>query len=175
VVGYLIVGGLGLAIIIVSLVVGEIFEHVFAALNVDTHGPLSTPVIGAFLAAFGFGAALADSAGLNNTLAPLVGLGAGIALGGLAWKFYGFLQDMPTDESVRSADLVGKAGTVVTRVPDGGYGEVTVFHAGQLMKLSARASSPLVAGASVRVTAVTSATSVVVEPVPVPAPGDGTS
>jgi membrane protein implicated in regulation of membrane protease activity len=175
VIGYLIIGGLGLAIIVVSLLVGEIFEHVFSALNIDGHGPFSTPVIGAFLAAFGFGAALADGAGVNTSLAALVGLGAGMALGGIAWKFTGVLMDMPTDDSVRTTDLVGKPATVITRVPEGGYGEISVFHAGQLLKLSARSAAALPAGEPVRITAVTSATSVVVETAPVPAPGDGTS
>jgi hypothetical protein len=57
VVGYLIVGGVGLAIIALALVVGELFEHIFSALDAD--GAFSSPVVGSFLAAFGFGAALA--------------------------------------------------------------------------------------------------------------------
>lgn len=173
-IGYLIIGGLGLAIIIVSLLVGEIFEHLSAALNIDGHGPLSTPVIGAFLAAFGFGAALAAGSGLDTSLAALVGLGAGVMLGGIAWKFTGALMNMPTDDSVRTTDLVGKPATVITRVPEGGFGEVSVYHAGQLLKMSARAAAALPAGVPVRITAVTSATSVVVETA-TPSPGDGSS
>jgi membrane protein implicated in regulation of membrane protease activity len=71
---------------------------------------------------------------------------------------------MPTDATVRTADLVGKTGTVVTAIPAAGYGEVAVHHHGQRMKLNARAATPVAAGVAVVVTEVTSPSSVHVEP-----------
>ena len=74
------------------------------------------------------------------------------------------LISMPTDEPVRSADLVGQTATVVTRIPEGGIGEVSLVHRGQLMKMGARSAQPIASGVPVTVTAVTSPSSVVVEP-----------
>jgi hypothetical protein len=51
----------------------------------------------------------------------------------------------------------------VTRIPDAGLGEVSLVHLGQRMKLNARADGAIPAGTSVVVTAVTSASSVMVE------------
>jgi len=164
VVGYIIIGSVGLAILVVSLLVGEIFEGILDAFDLDGGaGILSTPVIGSFLAAFGFGAALimyATNAGPG--VGAVGGLASGAVVGGIAMVMVRSLMNMPTDEPVRTSGLVGHAGTVVTRIPQDGLGEVTVVYAGQYMKLSARAAEPIPAGVPVVVSAVSSSSSVVV-------------
>ena len=162
-VGYIVIGSIGLAIVMLSLVIGEVMDGVFEAFDLDGGGLLSTPVIGSFLAAFGFGAALLMyGAEVSAGIGALGGLGSGVVVGGVAFAITRSLINMPTDAPVRTADLVGKPGTVVTRIPEGGLGEVTVNHAGQHLKLNARAGEPLAAGVPVVVTAVTSTSSVVV-------------
>jgi membrane-bound ClpP family serine protease len=47
------------------------------------------------------------------------------------------------------AGLVGALGTVVTRIPDEGVGEVTLTTAGQRLKLEARAENPIRTGTTV--------------------------
>jgi hypothetical protein len=72
---------------------------------------------------------------------------------------------MPTDPTLKAADLVGATATVVTRIPDTGFGEVTLVYGGHFLKLSARADGGGVKeGTPVVVTAVLSSTSVVVVP-----------
>lgn len=163
-IGYIVIGSIGLAILVISLLVGEIFEGLLDAFDLDGGaGILSTPVIGSFLAAFGFGAALimyATNAGPG--VGALGGLASGAVVGGIAMVMVRSLMNMPTDEPVRTSGLVGHTGSVVTRIPVDGLGEVTIVYAGHYMKMSARATEPLPAGASVIVTAVTSASSVVV-------------
>lgn len=163
-IGYIIIGSIGLAILVISLLVGEIFEGLLDAFDLDGGaGILSTPVIGSFLAAFGFGAALimyATNAGPG--VGAVGGLASGAVVGGIAMVMVRSLMNMPTDEPVRTSGLVGHTGSVVTRIPADGLGEVTIVYAGHYMKMSARAAEPLPAGASVIVTAVTSASSVVV-------------
>ena len=162
-IGYIIIGSIGLGLVVVSLVVGEIFDSVFEAFDLDGGGIFSTPVIGAFLAAFGFGAALiiyTTKAGPG--LSALGGLASGIAIGGVALVMTKSLMNMPTDEPVRSSGLAGRTGTVVTRIPADGYGEVSVTYAGHNMKVNARAAEPIPAGVRVVVTDVTSSSSVVV-------------
>ena len=121
-------------------------------------------MIGSFLAAFGFGGALvlsATDAGAGP--AALVGAVAGVALGGVALVITRALMHMPTDEPVRFADLVGRPGVVVSPIPMDGFGEVSLVHLGQRMKLNARASKAIAGGRDVVVIAVSSASSVVVE------------
>jgi membrane protein implicated in regulation of membrane protease activity len=161
---FLIIGAVGLGLIVFSLVVGEIFGDLFG--DFDAGGFLSGPAIGAFLAAFGFGAALILSGTSAGTgVAALGGLGSGIVVGGVAGFFTRSLMNMPTDGSVRSSDMTGLNGTVITRIPEEGLGEVSVSFHGQLMKMSARSSSAVSAGTPVTITAVISPSSVVVEPI----------
>lgn len=164
--GYILIGGVGLLLVVVSLVLDDFLDGVFDALSIDTgSGLFSAPVIGSFLAALGFGAALIDSAGDVATPVALAGgLAAGVVMAGAALWITRSLMLMPTDEPVRMSDLVGKAATVVTRVPSGGYGEISLTHLGQRMKLNARAADPIPAGTAVVITEVTSASSVLVEP-----------
>lgn len=162
-IGYIVIGSIGLGLVVISLLVGEIFEGVFDALDLDGGGVFSTPVIGSFLAAFGFGAALIIySADPGPGMSALGGLASGIVVGGVALFMTKSLMNMPTDEPVKSSGLAGRTGTVVTRIPEDGYGEISVTYAGQYMKVSARAAEPIPAGTRVVVTDVTSASSVVV-------------
>ncbi len=166
-VAFLIIGAVGLGIIIVALVLGEVLDGVFEAVDADVGGGVfSTPVLGAFLAAFGFGGALIQyTTNAGIVLSALGGLASGLAVGGIALLIVRSLVNMPTDENVRTIDMVGVTGTVITRIPAGGLGEVTLRHAGQLLKLSARSESELFAGTPIVVSAVMSSSSVLVAPV----------
>lgn len=162
--GFLVIGAVGLAVVVLSLVLGDVLDGIFDAFDLEFGGGiLSAPVLGSFLASFGFGAALIMfSTGAGATVGALGGLGSGLAVGGVAFFMMRALVDMPTDPTMQSGDLVGATAVVVTRIPDDGFGEVTVRHVGQLHKLNARAPEPLPAGTTVEVTAVLSSSSVMV-------------
>lgn len=163
-IGYIVIGSIGLALVTISLFVGEIFDSLFDSFDLDGGGVFSTPVIGAFLAAFGFGAALiVYTTKVGAGLSALGGLASGLAVGGVALVMTRSLMNMPTDETVKSSGLKGRTGTVVTRIPEDGYGEISVTYAGHYMKVSARAPEPIPAGVRVVVTDVMSASSVVVQ------------
>lgn len=163
--GFIVIGAVGLAIVLGSLLLGDIFEGLFDAFDVDVGGVVSAPVIGSFLAAFGFGAALIMIAtGFGAAVGALGGLASGLVIGALALLMTRALIDMPTDPTMRTADLVGARGVVITRIPESGLGEVSLTHAGQIKKLSARAPEPVAEGTPVVVTAVTSSSSVRVRP-----------
>lgn len=164
--GFIVIGAVGLAIVVASLVLGDILEGVFDAFDPDVGGGVfSTPVIGSFLAAFGFGAALI-MAGTSVGAAggALGGLVSGVAVGALALVMTRSLINMPTDPTIRTADYVGTVGVVITRIPADGLGEISLTYAGQIKKLSARAAEPVAAGTRVVVTQVTSSSSVLVQP-----------
>jgi hypothetical protein len=165
--GFIVIGAIGLAVVLFSLILGDIFDSIFDAFDLDIGGGiLSAPVLGSFLASFGFGAALIMTAtGASATAGALGGLGSGAVVGGIALVMMRQLMTMPTDASMDSADLVGATGNVITLIPAGGFGEVTVRHLGQLQKLNARAAEPVPAGTPIIVTAVLSTSSVMVAPV----------
>ena len=159
----LIVGAVGVGLLLLSLVLGDLLDGLFEGLDFDGGGLLSTEVIGAFLGAFGFGGALlASTSGVGLPVAIAGGAVAGIAGGGIAWVVVRTFLRMPTDATPRSSDLTGKLARVVTRIPASGLGEITVFHAGHRMKLSARSEEPLESGADVVIVQVLSPTSVLV-------------
>jgi membrane protein implicated in regulation of membrane protease activity len=163
--GFIVIGSVGLAVVLLSLLLGDIFDSLFDAFDLEFGGGIfSAPVLGSFLASFGFGAALIMfSTGVGAIGGALGGLGAGMVVGGLALVMMRNLMNMPTDASMDTNDLVGLTGTVVTPIPTAGLGEVTIRHLGQLQKLSARATEPIEAGTPVRVTSVLSTSSVMVE------------
>lgn len=161
-VGFLVIGAVGLGLLLVSLIFGEVLE----VFDIDVGGGfLSGPVIGSFLAAFGFGGALAMyGADLGVVGGAISGLASGGIVGGIAGVATRSLMSMPTDESMRTSDLVGLTAVVVTPIPEGGFGEVNVSHLGQTMKYNARARQAIDIGTPVEVTAVLSSSALMVTP-----------
>jgi membrane protein implicated in regulation of membrane protease activity len=167
---FLVIGAVGLAVVLVSLILGDLLDGVFDAIDIEFGGGIfSAPVLGSFLAAFGFGAALIMfSTGANATLGALGGLASGIVIGGIALVMMRGLMNMPTDETVTTSGLEGSHGVLVTRIPEDGYGEVTVRHHGKQHKYYARASESIPAGTSVEVVGVLSTSAVMVKRVEQP-------
>ena len=159
---FLLIGMVGVGLIGAALLFGDVLDGMLDFIDLDATGGLfSLPVIGSFIAAFGFGAALLMS-GLNFSTGAALGGGvvAGVTMGGAALGVTRALLNMPTDPTPRTQDLVGSLGTVITRIPANGLGEVTIAHAGQRVKLNAK--SDVDSGTTVVVVDVTSPTSVVV-------------
>lgn len=157
---FLVIGGLGILLLLVSLVVGDIFDGILE-FGGDLFG---IEAIAGFLGAFGFGGALAISAGGSSGLAIGVGLVAGLVLGALAGWATSKLKKGGDEANVRSADLAGVSGTVISDIPSEGYGKVSVTVAGHITHLNARCPGGLSAGTPVTITAVLSPTSVSVAP-----------
>ncbi|MGY1694148.1 MULTISPECIES: hypothetical protein [unclassified Geodermatophilus] len=172
---FLLVGGLGVALLLLSLVVGEI-GHLGGA---DADGPVSLEVVAALLGGIGFGGAAATvllPADLSTSLTVLLALLVGVvAAAPLAWgaaRLSRALRDMPTAETLTRHHLAGAQGVVVSAVPAGGFGEVRLSLAGQGLKFAARSDIPLPAGTPVYVVEALSETAVhVVSTAPEPLPG----
>lgn len=164
---FLVIGAVGLAIIVLSLVVGGVLDGLFGLFDVDVGGGVfSAPVLGSFLAAFGFGAALIMfSTDGSATVGALGGLASGGVIGAIALVMMRTLMDMPTDETVTTQGLEGTTAIVITPISVDGYGEVTIRHHGEQRKYNARAERALPVGAQVQVIAVLSASAVLVAPV----------
>ncbi|MFN8077488.1 MAG: hypothetical protein U0Q15_18985 [Kineosporiaceae bacterium] len=163
--GWWVVAGLGLTLLLVSLLVHDVVDGLGVADALGAGEWLSGPVVGAFLCAFGAAGGLAASRGADGGPAALAGLGGGLVLAApVAWATRALMR-AGTDATPSSRDLVGLTGTVVTAVPADGYGEVALRLAGAPLKVNARArpGATVPAGTKVRVVESLSATSVLVQ------------
>ncbi|MGH3656109.1 MAG: NfeD family protein [Micromonosporaceae bacterium] len=162
---FLIIGLFGLALLVASLVFGEVMQLG----ELDADGPFSVGALSAFVGAFGFGGAISSGlvAGLAGPFGLIASLCAGLAAGvPAAWltiRFTRAAMNMRTDATLTRKDLIGTTGVVVTPVPADGYGEVRLFISGQQIKYNARADEPIPTGNTVLVVGTPSETSVVVE------------
>ena len=160
----LVLGVLGLTVVLAGLLLGELLDGAVDGVVPGDLAPGATPALGAALAAFGFGGALAVRSGDLPVVAAcaLAAVGAG-AVGGAAYLLSRSLigDGVPPP---RAEALYGVFGTLVTPVPPEGYGEASFVVHGTRRKLSARADAPLPAGTPVYVLDVLSATSVLVAP-----------
>jgi membrane protein implicated in regulation of membrane protease activity len=162
---FLVLGAVGLAVLLLSLFVGELGELGLG--DVDVDGWFSVPAAAALLGGVGFGGAAAVSVlpqDLPDAVTALLALAVGLAVAvPLAWgavRLSRALKDMPTQETLTRHHLVGAQGVVVSAVPGAGFGEVRLALAGQQLKFSARSDVPLPAGTPVYVVEALSETAV---------------
>ena len=164
---FLILGLVGLLLLVLALLFDGVLDAVTDAFDLNVNGLFSLPVIAAFVSTVGFGGMLimgTTSAGAG--LAAVGGVAAGVVVGGVAARISKALMDSPTDVTPSSDHLPGLVGTVVTPIPNGGFGEVMLRVAGQPVKFSARSDDEVALGASVVVVTVLSTTSVQVRQLP---------
>ena len=154
---FLVLGITGLALIALSLLVGDLLDGAVPALEADW---ISTAVIGGFVSAFGFGAAATEGADAPLPVSLVVGAAAGVVVGWLAWRLTRLLKDAPSDGTVSIGDSVGRLGRVVTPIPAGGYGVVRVSVGGHTLTCNAVSTVPIDVGAEVTVTEALSPTAV---------------
>lgn len=171
---FLAIGALGLVVLVLSLVVGEIGELGLG--DADADGPFSVPAIAALLGGVGFGGAAATALlPVGGTAGVLLALVAGLVVAvPLAWgaiRLTRSLQHMPTQATLTREHLLGAQGVVISAVPAHGLGEVRLALAGQQLKFTARSERPLAYGTPVYVTDTVSETCVeVVSTAPEPLP-----
>lgn len=159
---FLVIGLIGLVVLGISLVAGDVLDGALDALAGDV---FSSAVLGAFVAATGFGAAAAEAAGAPGLLALPLGLVAGVVFGWFAVWLTRLVKDGGSDATLTTDDTIGRDGKVVTSIPAEGFGVVQILVGGHTMRLNARADLPLEPGTEVHVTSVLSPTAVTVAPV----------
>jgi membrane-bound ClpP family serine protease len=159
---FLVIGLIGLGLVAVSLVLGDLFDGVFDALAGDV---FSSAVIGGFVSAFGFGAALMQGIGTPAVASVPVGLGAGLVVGWLAWWLTRLVKDGGSDATLTPEDALGRSGRVISAIPADGFGAVRLMIGGHSVQLNAKSETPVEPGTEVHVTAILSPTAVLVAPV----------
>ena len=159
---FLIIGVAGLLLLGVSLLLGDLFDGALDGLAGDA---FSSAGSGGFVAALGFGTAAAQSAG-----APLlVAVPAGVVVGGVFAWFAAWLTRVVrgggSDDTPTVEDVIGKDATVLTDIPENGFGVVRVQIGGHVLRFNARAEQVVHVGTPVHVTGILSPTAVTVAPV----------
>jgi len=159
---FLVIGIVGLVLVGVSLVLGDLFDGVFDVLAGDV---FSSAVIGGFVSAFGFGAAVLQGIGAPALLSVPVGIAAGVAVGWLAWWLTKLVKDGGSDATLTPEDALGRSGRVISPIPADGFGAVRLMIGGHSVQLNARSERPIEPGTEVHVTEILSPTAVQVAPV----------
>ncbi len=162
---FLVVGAVGVVLLLVALVVGDVLDGALEGLSA---GFFSTEALAGFLGALGCGGAIALATTGSTTLAVVVGLALGVLLGWLAARASRFLHGDGEGDTVRTTDVLEKIGSVVSAIPEGGFGVVSLSVGGHITRLNARSSIAVPAGTQVSVTQVISPTAVQVEPLFLP-------
>lgn len=159
---FLAVGGVGVALLLVMLVVGDHFDGLFDGLG---GGEWFTGAgLAGFIGAFGFSAALSLAITSGMTISIIVGVVVGLAVGALVTFLTVKLKALGDKGGHRTDSLVGVVGTVISAIPVEGYGEISVAAQGSLHKLNARSTVAIPQGTAVTITDVLSPTSVRVAP-----------
>ncbi len=162
---FLIVGGCSVAVLLISVVVGDIAQF---AVGADADGPFSLPAIAAFFGGGGFAGAIAASAigdSVSTSARLLISLAIAVAFAvPLTWatlRLASTLMNLRTDETLTSSSILGAHGVVVTSISSAtSFGEVRLTVGGHTLKFNARSQQPLPVGTPVYVIDVPSSTSV---------------
>ncbi|HSK62664.1 MAG TPA: NfeD family protein [Pyrinomonadaceae bacterium] len=154
---FLGIGAVGFVFLVISLVLGDIFESFGIETGLDGgaegHALLDSRVISVFVTAFGGFGAIGIQMGLSIGASSIVGLIGGIVLGGLVSLFGRFLYKQQSSSSVTTAQLVGRSAQVIVAIAPGSIGQVSCRIGEERVEKLARArdNREIKAGATVRV------------------------
>lgn len=154
---FLIVAAIGFVFLVVTLVFGEVFEHLNLdhdiAGGADAHPILDSRVISVFMTAFGGFGAIGVLMGLSALASSLLGLAGGIVLGGIVSMFARFLYKQQASSSISVVQLVGRTAQVSVKIPLDGIGQITCRVGEERVEKLARTrdAEEIKAGALVRI------------------------
>lgn len=152
---FLAIGGLGFLFLVISLVIGDIFDTLgfnFDGPNGD-FGVLDSRVISVFLTAFGGFGAIGVSLGFGALGGSMLGLLGGAAFGAVVYYFGRFLSGQESSSSVSSDALVGRPAQVIVGIKPGQLGQVACRIGGERVEKLARTAGgeEITAGQIVRI------------------------
>jgi len=156
---FLGIAAVGFIFLMVSMIFGEIFDHLGVDHDTDHDadqgGPsfLSPRVLSVFITAFGGAGAIATHFGLSTLASSGAGFLSGLVFGALIFYFAKFLYGQQSSTEVRLSDFAGKTGRVVVPIPQGGVGQVRLLIGEQMVDKMARSKtgSPIAENSTVKV------------------------
>jgi membrane protein implicated in regulation of membrane protease activity len=157
---FLAIAAIGFIFLLVSLVLGDIFDSFGIDAGVDGgadgHGFLDSRVISVIVTSFGGFGAIGIQMGLGIVASSLIGLAGGVVLGGLVSLFARFLYKQQSSSSVGTAQMIGRTAQVIVSIAPGSLGQVSCRVGEERIEKLARSrdNSEIKAGAMVRVEAI---------------------
>jgi membrane protein implicated in regulation of membrane protease activity len=129
---FLAIASVGFLFLLISLLFGEVFEHIGLDHDHDMDhdgdhgGPsfFSPRVMSVFITAFGGTGAVATFYGLGVFPSSAIGFGSGLCFGTLIYLFARFLHGQQASTQLQGSDMVGQSGRVVVPIPASGVGQV---------------------------------------------------
>ena len=142
---FLVIGGLGFAFLLVSLVVGDIFEMFGGSADIGDPGVdfgfLDSRVLAVFITAFGGFGAIAAQMGFSAVVSSFVGLLGGVFFAAVVSVFGRFLIGQQASSTVSDHDLVGRSAQVTVAIKAGEVGQITAKIGDERVEKIARAKS----------------------------------
>lgn len=154
---FLAIAAIGFVFLLVSLVVGDIFDSFGFDTGLDGvadgHGFMDSRVLSVFITSFGGFGAIGIQMGFGIVASSLIGLASGVLLGGLVSLFARFLYKQQSSSSVRSSELVGRTAQVIVSIAPGSLGQVSCRVGEERVEKLARSkdNQEIKVGATVRV------------------------
>ena len=129
---FLVIFGIGFLFLMVSLLIGDLFEAFDFDVDFDADGGegnsfgfFDSRVISMFLTAFGGTGALGLLYGYGLLLSSVIGVVSGLVFGGFIFAFGYLLFSQQSSSSVSSRDLVGRTAKVTVGIEEGGIGQIS--------------------------------------------------
>jgi membrane protein implicated in regulation of membrane protease activity len=142
---FLIIGGIGFAFLLISLVVGDIFEMFGGSPDIGDAGVdfgfLDSRVLAVFITAFGGFGAIAAQMGFGAPVSSFVGLLGGVFFAAVVSVFGRFLIGQQASSTVTDHDLIGRTAQVTVTIKPGEVGQVTAKIGDERVEKIARARS----------------------------------
>jgi len=159
---FLAIGGLGFLFLLVSFIVGDIFDAIGFEFGVNldaSHdfGVFDSRVIAIFLTAFGGFGAIAGSLGFGALASSFFGILGGIFFGASVFYLGRFLYRQQSSSSVSEEDLIGRSAQVVVGILPNQIGQITCLVGEERVEKIARTrdGAEIKAGEIVRIESIT--------------------
>lgn len=126
---FLAIAAVGFLFLVISLVFGEVFEHIgdgHFEHDLGHGGPsfFSVRILSVFVTAFGGFGAVGTHYGLSMLASSGVGFASGLFFASLIYAFARFLFSQQASTEVRVSDVIGRTARVVVAIPNAGIGQV---------------------------------------------------
>lgn len=125
---FLIIGGIGFLFLLVSLIIGDIFDAVGLDFGLDTShdfGIFDSRVIAVFLTAFGGFGLIGVTLGWGAIGGSLFGLLGGFIFGAIVFYFGKLLYSQQSSSSVSAEDLIGRTAQVIVAIKPDQLGQIS--------------------------------------------------
>ena len=158
---FAVIGGVGFLFLLISLVVGDLFEMAGLDFSGPDHGGmdfglLDSRVLAVFITAFGGFGLIGAQMNFGAVGSSLIGLLGGVVFAAVVSVFGRFLVGQQASSTVTDSDLIGRTAQVTVSIKPGTVGQITAKVGDERVERIARAKdgTEIAAGSLVKVESV---------------------